>query len=141
MLKPLSIKMFRNAVERRKAAELQKIKKKLIHKQTKMILLKSNWHWLPTWSNDLDIYWNNFIHTIKIVYNGHPWEGPEKKWPSDGGVLVKVRFTVDRQLLNYIGCCWQGVVVWRWSLRQVWLFRTLTPVISHHFILNLLYHL
>jgi hypothetical protein len=42
MLKPLSIKMFRNAVERRKAAELQKIKKKLIHKQTKMILLKSN---------------------------------------------------------------------------------------------------
>ncbi len=71
------------------------------------------------------VQWNSNTNmcTVKLVYNDHPWD-PEfvaviDRWSLFRGSFMLWKFKLGPQ---NCGRCRQGVVIWRWSLTQVWLY-------------------
>jgi len=83
------------------------------------ILKREIWNFLLTQLHHRRNKW----HTVKLVYNDHPWD-PKFVAVVDWWSLFRGSFMLWKLKLRSQNCgrCRQAVVIWRWSLTQVWLY-------------------
>jgi len=64
-----------------------------------------------------------FSYTVKLLYNDHPWD-PKFVAVADRWLLFRGCFMLWKLKMGPQNCgrCRQVVVIWRWSLTQVWLY-------------------
>ncbi len=68
-----------------------------------------------------------YLSTVKLVYNDHLWD-PKFVAVVDRWSLFRGSFMLWKLKLGpqNCGCCRQVVIIWRWSLTQVWLYTAFT---------------